>query len=198
MKTSRRKVLKLLGLSAAGLTLTPLIGCEKAVDELVNPDVTEQNESDAINLVRQFCESNIKGNVSTNRIGLSKTSSNFEPAWDFMAVVNDYRILSSKTTGNIVKVYVEYDYVGVHKGNNFYFHKTKGNNRKITAKYVVENGILKNGRTPFTQTELYKNHLRLLLNSSQDNIVRCGNNEFKRNHFIRVEEKYKNILSMLS
>lgn len=195
MKLSRRKIIKLFGLSTAAIAFSPFVGCEKALDEVISSANNSQTEEDAFNLVRQFCDSNLIGN--TNKATLNKINGIFESAQDFVPIANNYKILSSKSESNYVKVYVEYDYVGVHKGNDFYFMTSKNNNSKIIAKYIVKNGVIVNGNAPFLQTDIYKDYIRRSLTLNKDSILRYNNNAFMKEHFVQKEVKYNHILSLL-
>jgi len=198
MKITRRKVLKSLCLSTAAIALNPLIGgCGKIDEGLANNPIDTQKELDARNLVKKFCEDNISGNFYTNKRYLNKiNNSGFSPAYDFAAVVNKFKIVSSKIIGNTVKIWVEFDYLGVHKANDFYFYNSNNNSNKITAKYLVTNGVMKNGVRPFLQKELYKNHLRESLVRSV-NLIANSNSENMKIHYIRQSERYNNILALI-
>lgn len=198
MKTTRRKVLKVLGTAAVGLTLAPLIGCERTLDEIAGIITSNsQNEANAVNLIRRFCDANLYGTAHTSGHILFKPQRGFDPAWDFISVVDNYKIISSKPIDNLVQIYVEFDYVGVHKGDYFYFHNYGNNNRKITTKYIVKDGIMTNGRTSFTQTDIYKLHLEKLLNSAK-NCANCPDiSEIMKSHYIQTSERYTQILANL-
>ena len=198
MKITRRKVLKTLCLSTAAIALNPLIGgCGKIDEGLTNNPIDTQKELDARNLVKEFCEDNISGNFYTNKRCLNKSNnSGFSPAYDFAAVVNNYKIVNSKIIGNTVKVWVEFEYIGVHKANEFYFYNPKKNSNTITAKYSVMNGVMKNGVRPFYQKEFYKDYLKETLMRSTNLIVH-SNSQNEKNHYIRQTERYNNILTLI-
>lgn len=194
MKLSRRKILKLLGLSNAALLFAPCIGCEKYLEGFINCHVDLKKEDEAYNLVKQFCEANFKDHNYLR--SLLKLGEDFEPARDFIAVANHYRILSMQIVGNKVIVNVQYEYVGVLKGNDFYFNRDITDN-KIIAKYIVYNGTIINSAV-FVQTDLFKDFLRQSIIFNNESIVRYTGNSFMKNEFIRRNSKFISYLLRLT
>jgi hypothetical protein len=193
MKVTRRKILKILGLTISSMALYPIAGCSNDENGVVSL-LSLEDSSNAKKIIEDFCQMNFYGNIPISN-NLKKSDFSL-PSHRIMPVIKDYKIVNTKNLSDKTYVYVDYNYVGVHKGNDFYF--ASSNNSVLHARYVVKNNQIQNSNSRFISINNYKNFLADSLNITDQILSKEITNTYKHEHFILKRQKYESLINKLS